>query len=401
MLPTAYKRVLAIRDVRLPLAGATVGRLPFASEALAMVLLVQGATGSFADAGLVNACYSIAAAVALPVQGRIIDRVGQTRVIVVATAVNALALVAMVVLADRDAGVAMMAAAGVAAGLGVPPLGTAIRTLWSALVRDPALRQSAFALDAVMVEVAFIVGPMLIAVIIAIESPAAAMLVNVGLALIGSTLFAVSRASREWRGGEPHGLGLAGPLRATGVRVLMGAGVGLGMCVGAIELGMIALATDEGARALGGALVAAQAAGSMLGGLWYGAQSWRNPAVNRLVALAAVLPLATAPLVASPSLAFAFPLMALSGIALAPTVSVFYALLDEVAPPGTATEATGWVLMAFVSGASLGTALAGLAVSSSGPHAGLAIGLAGAVVTALVSWLGRPRLVTQPSAAPA
>src|SRR4029450_10999204 len=95
--------------------------------------------------------------------------------------------------------------------------------------------------------------------------------------------------------------------------------------------------------------------------------------------------------VVASSLPSAFVLMLISGVALAPTVSVLYVLLDSVAPPGAATGATGWVLTAFVVGASAGTGLAGAAVSASGPHAGVAVGLAGAALAAVTSWFGRPR----------
>jgi uncharacterized membrane protein len=43
-------------------------------------------------------------------------------------------------------------------------------------------------------------------------------------------------------------------------------------------------------------------------------------------------------------------------------------------------------------GASTGNAAAGLAVNGSGPHAGLAVGLAGASLTTIVAWLGRRSL---------
>jgi predicted MFS family arabinose efflux permease len=391
MIPSTYKTILSIRAVRLPLAGATIGRLPFAAETLAVLLLVQGATGSFADAGLVNACYSIGAAAGLPIQGRIVDRIGQTRVIATATAINAIALIGLVLLAEDGASLPGMCAVAVGAGFAIPPLGTSIRTLWSELVRDQQLRQSAFALDAVTVEVAFIVGPLLAALVIGIASPAAGVLMNVGLSILGSTLFALSRASRSWRG-QPHGLGLAGPLRSGGVLTLMGVGVGLGVAVGAVELGMTAVAADRGMRELGGALLATQAAGSLIGGLVYGSRTWRTPGARRLGLLSVALALTTIPLVVTPSLEATFPLALLSGLTLAPTVSVLYVLLDSVAPAGTATEATGWVLTAFVSGASAGAGVAGAAVNASGPHAGLAVGLAGTVFAAAVAWLWQSRL---------
>ena len=396
MIPSAYKRVLSVRPVRLPLAGATVGRLPFAAEALTLLLLVQEATGSFADAGLVNACYSIGAAAGLPTQGRIVDRIGQTRVIAAATAVNALGLIALIAIAKGGASMPAMCIVAVFAGFAIPPLGTSIRTLWSELITDPHLRQSAFALDAVCVEIAFIVGPLLAALVIGIASPVAGVLMNVVLSVLGSTLFALSRASRAWRG-QPHELGLAGPLRSTGVLTLMGVGLGLGACVGAVELGMTAVAADEGVRQLGGALLATQAAGSLVGGLVYGSRTWHTPGARRLGLLSLALLVSTAPLVLTPSLAATFPLALLSGFALAPTVSVLYVLLDSVAPAGTATEATGWVLTSFVGGASAGTGLAGAAVHASGPHAGLAVGLGGAVVAAAVAWVWQSRITLAPA----
>jgi Major Facilitator Superfamily len=382
MIPSTYKRILSIRPVRLPLAGATIGRLPFAAETLAVLLLVQDATGSFADAGLVNACYSIGAAAGLPTQGRIVDRIGQTRVIATATVVNSLALIGLILLAEDGASVAAMSAVAVFAGFAIPPLGTSIRTLWSELVPDPDLRQSAFALDAVTVEVAFIVGPLLAALVIGIFSPAAGVLMNVALSILGSTLFALSRASRSWRG-QPHGLGLVGPLRSAGVLTLMGVGLGIGVGVGAVELGMTAVAADDGLRELGGALLATQAAGSLIGGLIYGSRTWRMPGARRLGLLSIALALTTAPLVITPSLVATFPLALLSGFTLAPTVSVLYVLLDSVAPTGTATEATGWVLTAFV--------------NASGPHAGLAVGLAGTVFAAAVVWLWQQQIALAPA----
>jgi len=395
VLPSTYKRILSVPGVRAPLAGAIIGRLPFAAEAFATLLLVKSATGSFAEAGLVNASYSLAVAATMPVQGRIIDRVGQTPVFAVTAAVNAIALVVLVVLAEGGSALGPMIAAAAVAGAAVPPIGTSIRTLWARLIPDAELRQSAFALDAIALELAFICGPLLIAVTIAIASPAAAVLVCVGLELLGVLVFASSRASREWRGGS-HELGLLGPLRATGVLTLMGAAYGVGLTVGAIELGITAFASDHGHRALAGALIAAQAAGSFAGGLAYGSRTWTGPAGRRLALLGAVLTLTVVPLVVAPSLAAAFPLMLISGVALAPTTAVIYLMLDFLAPRGTAAEATGWVLMAVITGASTGNAAAGAAVAGSGPHAGMAVGLVGALITATIAWAGQRSLGGEP-----
>jgi hypothetical protein len=391
LLPEAYRRVLGARGVAAPLAGTTIGRLSIAAQPLSTILLIKGSTGSFAAAGLVEACYSLAAAGSLPVQGRVIDRIGQTRVVVVVTLVNALAFAALIPLSDANAPLVTMCVAGTIAGLATPPLGASMRSLWKGLVPDPELRQAAFAVDAVAVDAAFILGPSMAAGVIALASPAASLGVCVALTLIGSAVYAGSAASRAWRG-SPADERHSSPIRAPGVLVLMGAALGVGIAVGAAEISITAFASEHGAAEVGGTLVAIQAAGSVLGGLWFGARKWRLPPGDRLPGAALVLALGLVPLVAVPSLAAAFPLMALSGLALAPTISVIYLLLDSLAPSGTAVEATGWVLMAIVTGAALGNGLAGVAVTEASPHAGLAIALAGGLVTLGATWFGRRHL---------
>ncbi len=53
------------------------------------------------------------------------------------------------------------------------------------------------------------------------------------------------------------------------------------------------------------------------------------------------------------------------------------------------------MLTAIVGGAALGNALAGIAVTESSAHAGMAVALAGGLVTLGASWLGRRSLGTR------
>jgi MFS family permease len=391
MFPEAYRRVLGARGVRQPLAGVVIGRLSIAAEPLSTVLLVHGTTGSFAAAGAVMGAYSIAAAIGLPVQGRLMDRIGQTRVIPVTTVLTAMGFTSLIVLAHGGASTAALAAVGAFAGLGTIPTGTAMRTLWSDLVPEAELRQAAFALDAVAIDVAFIAGPLIAAVVIALASPTASLCVCIALSVVGSAVFVTSPASRAWRG-APAEHRRIGPLRSAGVWVLMGAALGIGIAVGAAELAITAFASEHGAAELGGTLIAVQALASTAGGLWYGARHWRSPPGERLPGVTLVFAISLAPLVAVPSIPAAFPLMALSGLALAPAISLVYLLLDSLAPTGTAAEATGWVLTAIVGGAAVGNAMAGVAVADVSPNAGLAVGLAGGLVTLGAAWLGRGHL---------
>jgi Major Facilitator Superfamily len=391
MFPEYYRRILRSPGVKQPLAGVIIGRLSIAAEPLATVLMIHGTNGSFAVAGAVLGAYSISAAFSLPVQGRIIDRIGQTRVILTTTFVNTLGFVALILLAHDRASAILLVATGIVAGAGTLPTGAAMRTLWADLVPDAELRQAAFAIDAVALDVAWVVGPLIAAAVIALASPTAALAVCIGLTILGSAVFGTSRASRRWRG-APAEHRRIGPLRSPSVWVLMGGAFGVGLAVGAGELAITAFTSEHGAPELAGTLIAVQALASIAGGLWYGARSWRSSPGERLPGVAFVFGLCWLPLVAVPSIGAAFPLMALTGLALAPTISLLYLLLDSVAPTGTAAEATGWVLTAIVGGAALGNAAAGVAVTDANPHAGLAIALAGGLVTFAATWAGKARL---------
>jgi MFS family permease len=391
MFPEVYRRVLGAAGVKQPLAGVIIGRLSIAAEPLSVTLVIRETGGSFALAGAVLGVYSIVASISLPIQGRIIDRIGQTRVILPVTVVNAVGFVALILLAHDRAGAAALIAAGTIAGIGTLPTGATMRTLWSELVPDPELRQAAFAIDAVALDVAWVVGPLIAAAVIAIASPTASLSVCIGLTILGSAVFASSPASRRWRG-APAEHGRIGPLRSPSVWVLMGAAFGVGLAVGAAELAITAFASEHGAAELAGALIAVQALASIAGGLWYGVRAWSSSAGERLPLVALVFGICWVPLVAVPSIPAAFPLMALTGLALAPTISLIYLLLDSLAPIGTAAEATGWVLTAIVAGAALGNAVAGVAVSEVSPHAGLAVAVVGGLVSLVATWLGRANL---------
>jgi Major Facilitator Superfamily len=378
--------------------GVLIGRLPIAALSLSTILLVRQETGSFAVAGAIEACVAIAAAVSLPVQGRLVDRLGQPAVLLPVAAANPLALAALVLAAKGGADPVTLGAIGAASGATIPALSSCMRTLWSELVPDPELRQSAFALDAVLLEMCFIVGPLGTAALVAIGSPAAAVLANAAFSSAGTLVFAASRASRSWRGRPSRGY-WAGPLRSPGIVVLLFVELGFGAAVGAMEISTTAFATQEGSPGLAGALIAVQAAASMAGGLWYGSRQHSTRAADRYPRLCLLIAVGLAPLLLMSSITGGLPLMALSGFGLAPAGAVLYMLIDELAPPGSATETSTWLITAVVAGVAAGNAVGGALVS--GGHASR--GFAAAVLAAALSWAvayrGRPALQAAPEPA--
>ena len=68
---------------------------------IGLIVHTQHLTGSFAAAGLVAAAYGLAAGVGGPVLGRLIDRRGQTLVLVACASLQAALLVAIAVAPGR------------------------------------------------------------------------------------------------------------------------------------------------------------------------------------------------------------------------------------------------------------------------------------------------------------
>ena len=276
--------------------------------------------------------------------------------------------------------------------------GSAMRTLWADLVPNASLRQSAYALDAVSLEVAFIAGPLVTAALVAVGSPTLAVLVNAGFAVVGTLLFVTSRASRAWRGRSGSGT-LAGPLRSRGIFALLFVEVMFGVSLGAMEISITAFATQEGSSSMAGVLIALQAAASLVGGLWYGSRHYESSPGERYPRICLVMAASFVPLPFVPSIAVAIPLMILSGVTLAPSGSVLYALVDDLAPAGTATEAFTWMVTAISAGASAGSALGGALVSGGHPHRGLVAMVAAAAAACGFAYLARP--VLRPASATA
>ena len=247
------------------------------------------------------------------------------------------------------------------------------------------------------IEVAFITGPLVVAALIAFASPTVAVLANAGFAVAGTLIFVASRASRSWRGSAGH-VSWAGPLRSRGILALLLVEVAFGVSIGAMEISITAFATGEGSSSLSGVLIAVQAAASMAAGLWYGSRHHEAPAGERLPLICLLMTLGFVPLLFTTSIIEALPLMLVSGFAFAPSGTVMYALVDELAPRGTATEAFTWTITSVVVGVAAGSALGGTLVSGGHPHRGFVATVAAAAVACAAAYLARPVLRPAPSA---
>ena len=389
-----YATVLRGRGTAAPLTASIVGRLSLGMSGLALLLLVRDTTGSYASAGLVSAAYALAFGLFGPSRARAADRRGPVRALLLTAAVHPVALVALVLLAAEGAPTWTLVLPAVLGGATVPPHGPVMRALWGSLLTGPA-RATAYSLESVVVELCFVLGPLLVAVLSATVDPAAAVLAAGGLAVAGALWQAATPAVRAV---APHpdagGGSRIGPLASPAVRALLLTVAGIGIGFGALEVALPAFAEEQGSRpAAAGVLLAVWSAGSIVGGLVYGGLHLATPHRRQLPVLVAALAVGTAlPLLAGGPVAMGVTLFAY-GLAIAPFSACNSVLLGEAAPPGTTTEAFAWNSSMIFGGAALGSAVAGVLVERTGSTAGLVVtALAGLLALgAAVSGLARLR----------
>jgi MFS family permease len=397
-----YADVLRAPHVTPLLLASMLARLPYGVFALAAILYLAEARGSYAVAGLVDGAFGLGAAAGAPWQSRLIDRVGQRRVLLIAAAVDVTATGLLIVVTEADAPTIALVACGLVGGFAVPNVGGALRAMWDDLLLGrESLRPTAFALDSVALEALFTAGPLLAAAIIAIASPLAALVVSAACSLTGTLAFIAQRPSRAWRP-DPHAapVGRLGALNSSGVRTLAFSALPVGFCFGAVEIALPGFAQSHGHRDLAGVLLATWSVGSLFGGLLYGAITWRRPPNSVYLWLSALFPIGFLPALLAPSVAAMAILIMSAGLVVAPQTAACNQLIGDVAPAGAVTEAYAWPVTATLIGFAPGTAVGGLLVE----HATWRWCFVAASLTALLGFAVvlryRGTLVRQPAVAP-
>jgi MFS family permease len=379
-----YLSVWRLPSAPVLLIGGFAGRLPSAMVPLALLLMVQQQTGSYAVAGIAAATLGIAMAVMSPVLARLADRRGPRGVLLTQALAYPVALTVLVAVVLGGASTGAVVAAAAAAGMATPLVSGTVRALWSRT--DARLRGTAYALDATATELVFVVGPSLVAVLAVFTRPAVAVAVAGVLAVGGALAVATSAVLRSWTPVVGRRSGAFSTVLASGMpRVLLsGSAVMLGF--GALEVAVPAFAGEAGFPGLSGLLLAVWSLGSVAGGLWFGARvvSMSLPRQYRWCLLGVTIGLAPLAWVSSPwALGI---LLFLGGTAIAPTLTVQNSLVGTIAPPHATMEAFTWLSTIAVGASSIGAALGGgLVESRFGVPGALVLATLGAATAVVVT----------------
>lgn len=367
-----------------------VARLPISMAGLGIVLLVEDASGSYGVAGSVSAAYMVANAILAILQGRLLDRFGQGLVLAVAGAVFGVGASVLVWSVQADWPILWWYAAAAVAGGSLPQIGSAVRARWAHVLDQPADVQTAYALEAVLDEVVFICGPILVTVLATLVDPVLGLAVAAVAGAAGAWAFAVQRGTAppphpHRRGGDRR---VPLPLRTLVPLTVVSAC--LGVLFGAAEVTTVAFADEQGSPAWAGGLLALWALGSLLSGVVTGAITWQRGPAHRVRVGALAMAAAMAPLFLVGSLPLMGLVLLVGGAAIAPTLIATMSLVQQATPRQRLTEGMALVQTGLVAGVAPGAAASGFVVDAAGASPAYLVS-AGAGVLAVLAALSLPQ----------
>ncbi|MFG2627433.1 MFS transporter [Streptomyces sp. NPDC048473] len=387
----SYATVLRTRHASRTFGAALLGRLSYGMVSLSLMLAVKDATGSYSVAGAVMALFGAASVFLSPARAALIDRYGPRRALPPMAGVYAALLAALAYITWRPGASSLLLwVLAVTAGACTPPLGPVMRTLWSSLVPERELLQRAYSLDGVAEELLFVTGPLLVGLVMRFTVPAAGVAISAALVLVGALALVSSPAVRGI-GATPSTEKTAAPQdRPRGQRLLGIVGLRhaalvaatVGLCLGALDLLVVAFTEQHHRGAAVAWVLAALSAGSAVGGLAYGAVSWR--ASNRVRLPVPAVGLGVAMVVAgmSPHVYVLVAVVAAAGVFVAPALTTAYLVADESVGADSRTQAGAWVNTAVNAGSSAGTAAVGLLVGRLPPAVCFAVAAVPALLCA-------------------
>ncbi|MBQ1099832.1 MFS transporter [Streptomyces sp. b94] len=394
-----YGQLLRTRGAWTFLLPGFAARQPFAMLTLSIVLLVQHTTGSYGVAGAVAAVTGVAMAVFAPYTGRLADRYGQRAVLLPGVLVHAASGLILTALALADAPLWALFVAAVPTGASVPQVGPMVRARWGVKLKGSPLMGTAAAFESVTDELTFVLGPLIATALCTTVDPAAGLVTEAALTLVGGLLFAAQKSTQPTVGRADGGhtrVEHVPALRIPGVRVLIVVFLGIGSVFGGMQVSLAAFTESIGEPGLNGVLYGIFAAGNMLSGLACGAIAWKVAPQRRLLVGYTALALTASGLWAAHSVLVLAGLGLLVGMCIAPALITGYTLVEGLVPAGARTEAFTWLTGAVALGQAAAVTVSGQLEDRFWDGAGFLVPMGGTVLALATLVALRSRLETRP-----
>jgi len=382
---TPYREVLSRPGALAFSSAGVIARLPISMVGIGIVLMVSSLYGSYGLAGRVSALYVVTQAVASPQLARLVDRIGQDRVMRPAIAVSSIGLVGLVVSALVHAPSVALYAAAAVTGATIGSFGALVRARWSHLLDDPRQIHTAYSLESALDELVFIVGPVLATYLATGVRPVAGLVVPIVAMIGGGYWFLAQHRTQPPTRALRHGVRHGSVLRSPGMAVVVLVFIGMGSIFGATDVATVAFAQEQGSKSSAGMILAVFALGSMISGLGYGLRHWLSPLWKRFALGVALLAVGVSLFFVVASLPALAAVMFVTGFSIAPTIINGNGLVQQFVGAERLTEGLTWIGTALGLGVSVGSSIAGNLIDERGSHGGFLVVVGSAVFAVLAT----------------
>lgn len=387
-----YRELFAMPGTKGFALAGFLARIPLPMTGIGIITMLTQLRGSYALAGAVSATFVLTYALLSPQSSRLVDRLGQRRVLPTATAISVIGFLILVAGSWWQAGDWTLFIGAFLAGF-MPSMSAMVRARWTALYRGQLRLQTAYSLETVLDEVTFISGPPLSVGLSVAVLPQAGLLAAALLLILGVFTLVVQRGTEpavEAQDAATDGSGSV--IQSANVRLLALLMMAMGVIVGTVDIVSVAFAEQVGKPEAASLVLSAYALGSCVSGLLFGALKLHMPLHRLLLPGGLATAVTTLPLLLVGSIPALAAAVLIAGLFFAPTMIVAMSLVERLVPGHLLTEGMTWLLAGLNVGVALGAAASGQVIDNGGVRVGFTVALCGGAVVLLVSLWGHQRL---------
>jgi MFS family permease len=374
-------------------AAGFVARMPMAMAPIGIVAMLSQTHGEYWLAGAVSATYALTNALAAPQISRLIDRLGQSRVVVPTTILSVLAFTALLAAAHWDWPVwTLFLSALIAAAM--PSMPALVRARWTEIFRDRPELTTAFAFESAADELVYIAGASLSVGLSVALFPEAGMLASTLFLALGSAAFILQRSTEPRV--RPVGHGARGSaIRQPAVQIITFALIFIGAIFATAEVSAVAITKELGQPSAASLVIGVYALGSFVVGLVVGALNLTMPLQRQLAIAVGIITLTAVPLLFADTVPLLAIAVFVSGVAISPTFITAFGLIERRVPEAMLTEGVTWVMTGIGIGMAAGAFVTGWVVDNFGAQNGFWVSVVAGAVSLVTVLIGQRTLAGQ------
>jgi MFS family permease len=390
-MANAYAKIFQAPGTKGFSSAAFVARLPIAMAPIGIVAMLSQTHGEYWLAGAVSATFALTNALVAPQISRLIDRRGQSAIVIPTTLLSVAAFAVLIAAANQHWPRPILFVSAFLAAF-MPSMPALVRARWTEVFRNQPELNTAFAFESALDELVYIAGASLSVGLAVALFPEAGMLVSTLILALGTAAFILQRATEPKVHAEAGAVSHGSAIRLRPVQIITLALIFVGATFATAEVTVVAITKALGAPNAATFVIGVYALGSFILGLVLGAINPRLALQRQLLIAVGVLAVTALPLL----LADTVPLLAitvfLSGIAISPTFITAFGLIERRVPEAVLTEGVTWVMTGIGIGMALGAFVSGWVVDNFGAENGFWVSVAAAATTVVIVALGQNSL---------